>query len=275
MNIKIIGNNYISNHLYHLYDFGASVDILYFAEINSLMRYKDFNEHNTHFVFYCHEYKGDDKQKSYRENVELPTRIALYCKRHSVPFFYLSTAHFYNFRNKYEENTETLEDLYIGNLYLRNKLFGEQRILQKNPKSVILRGKNYFDNNYHEDNFIVKTSKKDKLYNSADTHTYLPDLCKVIEKLFEIDECGIFNVVCPDFGSEVYIMSDVLQIPKFTHLNAHMKEHNDIIPGAKLDQGDVNSEKIQKLVKLTPPKAAFLLAYQNIKNDLQTNQPVV
>ena len=135
---------------------------------------------------------------AYESNVKYSRELAKISSLIGCKFIYISTDHLFNDENVYNSEKSFPSPL---NVYAKTKLLSEKTILKENKKSIILRT-NFFDWGP-----LTKLSFLDHIYNnlSIGKKIYLFDdvyfnpvsikvLSLVIEKLFNSNKSGIFNV---------------------------------------------------------------------------------
>ena len=265
----VIGDNYISNHFKKYPDeyMVWSRDLL---EYSVDWRHTIPSEVKT--IINCHDVKNAYMSTLISENVNFTIALNDFCKKFSKKFIQISTADIYGNSYEWKKNTEERNDVCQGSSYVLSKRLAELLL----PNALILRIKNPFDDELHDDNYIVKSLKLKKIYNKTDTQTYLPDLKRAIQVLSP-EHLGIFNVVLQDAGSMLYYFKEVLHISKYDHLDVHMKEHADINSefSEEIFHSDVNCTKLLNYMKPTSGDAAFILAYEGLKNKLISSNIVL
>ena len=191
-----------------------------------------------------------------------------HCHKFSKKFIQISTADFFNQSFDWPANDEQSDDLFIGSDYLLTKRVIERYL--ENTDALILRIRNPFDGRIHADNWLIKALKRKKVNNQIDTHTYLPDLKSTIE-LLKHTSGGLFNTVQTETGSDLFYFNTVLQLPRYRHLDPHLKRHRDIASTKdKTRSGsDINSSKLELIMKMTPMNAAVIKSWHEMHDKVE------
>ncbi len=154
----------------------------------------------------CIGYKGErnvddcekDRDKTLFANTFVPIILAEACLRNKVKMIHLSTGCFYHYDyGKTKPITEKKTPDYHDLFYSRTKNYSERalEVLLNQYDILITRLRLPLDNRSHPGNLIDKLVKYDKIINSSNSVTYVPDFIKALRHLIEIDAKGIYNVV--------------------------------------------------------------------------------
>jgi dTDP-4-dehydrorhamnose reductase len=236
----VIGDNYISSYFNGKYDVLPTSIFDYQTEWRYIL--SDYN-----VIINCHEIDNNNFKEIFKNNFLFVQNLNEYCNKFSKKLIQISTCDFYNDDYEWELNTEEKVKLDLSSDYLMSKRLAE-RVLD-NTNALILRIKNPFDSSNHPDNWLIKTSKKENFSNRLDSHTYLPDLEKVIDQLLQNNLSGIYNIVQTETASEKYYMN----------LIGLDKNETEFPEGS-----DVNSSKIKEIISLTNCEYAVISSWNKL-----------
>lgn len=260
--ILINGNNYTSSYFL---DFPEKYDVV--SKINIHSDFTELSEKYSCIINFYEVLKGEFLD-IYHENFLYVKELSEICTKHNIKFIQISTCDFYHRSHDWKNNVENSDKLNLSNDYLISKRVCEKFL--ENENHLIVRIKSCFDSRFHPDNWLVQAYNFNKISNMVDTHTYIPDLKKVLEFLLENNKKGIYNMVQQESGSDLYFLSSLLSTKKFSHLDPHFKEHEEFLTFANdenLKCSDVNITKLlQEYPNLTNLKAAVLICWEHLKS---------
>lgn len=262
----VIGNNYVGWAFSGTYDVWHE-DILLFSDqtewCNKLSEVRN--------IIYTLDDRTNDIRINWDYNCGFLFDLFNFGKKFNIKIILLSTADLYG--NNWEWETQTVEDskyLDMNNDYRISKRVAE-RFLQ-NSDALIIRYKNPFDNRVNPNNAIIQCLKDGVLSGWQDSFTYLPDLVNSIKYLIDNSESGTYNIVQPQSASPVYLLKNVLRLPKFKDLKVEVDTLINPLINTDLDndivRADVNSTKIQTHVMLIPLDAAISLSWLGMCNEV-------
>ena len=198
-----------------------------------------------------------NKKLSLSANYILPIKLAKISKDIGINYIFISTDNFSFKSKKLSENSE----ITTLNNYAKNKKKSEKKIIQINPKSLIIRTNFYCISNSKKKSFsdkILNTIKSGrKIYLFKDvfyTPIYAKFLFTYIFKLIEAKKCGIFNIS----SNEIITKYEFgLKLCKIFSLNkklinpGYLKKRKDLV--IRPLNMSLNNAKLKKVLKIKVP----------------------
>lgn len=194
-NILILGKGYIGNKLHRylkncLYD----VDIKSASELNyhdgkTLNAYLLNNGINT--VINCSGFTGKpnvdqgeiEKELCWDLNTTSPLRVNRICHNNCINYMHISTGCVYN---GYEKNWTEEDSPNFGLFQNHSSFYSKSKhafeIMSADLRGIVLRIRMPFDYDSSYRNYLNKIKQYDNLLNLTNSKTYVPDLCRFIQK---------------------------------------------------------------------------------------------
>jgi len=140
-----------------------------------------------------------NEKEAYKLNSIIPQVLSKICKDLNSKFIQISTDHLFCGTKKYRKETEVPEP---KNIYAKSKLLGEQKTLENNKKSLVIRTNFYGKGPIYRpsfSDFIINNlinGNQIKLFTDMFyTPIHINELLNHVHSLLNIDSSGIFNVV--------------------------------------------------------------------------------
>ena len=247
------GPGYLGTYFAEQYPDAAtpSVDIADRSAVQAAL-----DEHKPDVVINCAGKTGrpnvdwceDHKLETMRSNVTGPLVIAEECAERGMYFVQLGSGCIYTG----DESTPFTEDdapNYMGSFYSRTKAWIDQMLIdlaEEGAGVLIIRPRMPFDGTENPRNLIMKIKQYDKLIDTPNSITYVPDLLNVTDQLIQKRARGAYNVVNPGSMSAARIMTlyqeivdpshtfDVISLDDLKHL-VKAGRSNCILSTAKLE----------------------------------------
>ena len=196
MNPLIFGNGFIGARLRKAYN--CALSTIRLSSLNEAIA--EIEKYKPDVVINCIGFTGGanvdgcekEKQKTMDLNVFIPIILSEACFRTGVKFVHISSGCIYHFQKGSLPIDETVEPDFFDLFYSRSKIYAERAL---NENDLIIRIRIPLDYYPHPHNILTKLLTFDRILNSANSITYLPDLIKAVEYLIEIRASGIYNVV--------------------------------------------------------------------------------
>jgi UDP-4-amino-4,6-dideoxy-N-acetyl-beta-L-altrosamine transaminase/dTDP-4-dehydrorhamnose reductase len=173
-------------------------------------------------------------------NALFPDLLSRICKELSIKLVHISTDHLYNGKD-YLKKSENFKTNTI-NVYAKQKLIAEDKILKNNPSSLIIRT-NFFGYSLKKNqlvDLIIKNADENKRTILYDDYFFTTISTKYlsfgIELLIKKNTSGIINIVSHetiskyDFGLKVF---DILNLKKSLILKSKLNKKNHIAQRCK------------------------------------------
>lgn len=141
-------------------------------------------------VDWCEEHKAE----TVRSNVTGPLVLLEECSKRGIYWVHLSSGCVYSSDNGGRGYAETDEPNFAGSFYSRTKAMAECA-LREFPDVLILRLRMPFDGSPHPRNLLAKLAKFERVLDTPNSITYLPDFLIAAEKLIQKRATGIYNIV--------------------------------------------------------------------------------
>lgn len=209
---------------------------------------------------YCEKFA----KKTLGVNTLLPDFLSKICKKLSIKLVHISTDHLYGVNNTLKKNenfnTNTL------NVYAKQKLLAEEKILKNNPSSLIIRT-NFFGYSQKKNQLIdlimsrAEENKKITLYdNYFFTTISTKYLSFFINILIKKNVSGVVNIVSDesiskyDFGLKVF---NILKIQKSLMIKSKLNQKNHI--AKRCLNLSLSNKKLKKIAGIKIPSLDFQL----------------
>jgi len=160
---------------------------------------------------------------AFETNSDVPSMLAIVCKKLGIKFVHISTDHLYDGRSSMMSE---VDKLFNFNIYGQSKIDAEKRVQEKNDNALIIRT-NFFGwgTSYRKSfsDFIIENLRKKNKINLFKNVYFTPiliqDLANVVSQLIEYNKAGIFNVVCDERVSK---LDFGLKIAKIFNLDSNL-----------------------------------------------------
>jgi len=219
MNIKVLGNGFISDHL----SYDKITDRIDFSDtqIKSII-----DKHKPDILINCVAKTGTpntdwcetNKEITCKTNTLFPVLLANECERHSIHMIHIGTGSIFNgpspniFTDKYYNYSENLgwkEIDYANPLSYYEKTKYAADLLLSDMKNVsILRIKLPISHIKHNKNLITKLISYKKIMNVKNSYTFMKDFVDCLDWYTKQNNCGIYNIVNNPEISPVKIMEE-------------------------------------------------------------------
>lgn len=205
------------------------------------------------------EYCENNPKSTNYPNVLIPALLSKICFEKKIKFVHISTDHLYSTSMKFKtEKTKTNP----VNVYARQKLKAEKKILSNNNKSLILRT-NFFGHFTKRNKSIYslidnlvnrKKTLLDNQYFFTPIYTY--NLIKILDKLILKNISGVFNVVGNNRISKfdfALLIAKTIGIKQPTLLHRSI-ENNKKLKAKRCKDLSLSNNKIKNKVKIKIPQ---------------------
>jgi len=180
------------------------VEVKKFEKISKSVIRDILNEVKPNLVVNCAaitEVEKCEKEKANANlvNSELPEIIAIICNLRKIKFVHISTDHLFDGKKSFYQENNPICPL---NIYGMTKGQAEEKVLNKNPESLVVRTNFFGWGTSYRNSFsdwIIKSlreSKSIKLFSDVYfTPIYIKELVNIIHILLNKKKYGIYNIV--------------------------------------------------------------------------------
>lgn len=184
---------------------GSEVLTLDFFSEQGLM--KQFEALNPSVVFHTAgltsvEKCEDNQELAFHINVELTTMVANATKRLGIPLVHISTDHLFEGNASMLSEDEPTQAI---NVYGKTKALAEKKVIEINPKALIIRTNFYaWGTSYRKSfsDYIIQSLRSKQIVSLFDNVYYTPilaeNLVETVHELLDKNAKGIFNIVSDD-----------------------------------------------------------------------------
>lgn len=173
----------------------------------------ELDEHRPDVVINCAGKTGrpnvdwceDHKEETVRSNVLGPLVLLEECAKRNTYWVHVGSGCIYQGDKGGEGFDEEDEPNFTGSFYSKSKLWSDA-VLREFPV-LNLRLRMPFDGTENPRSLITKISKYDRVLDSQNSVTYIPDFLKAVEALIAKRATGTYNVVNPGTTSPFAIMT--------------------------------------------------------------------
>jgi len=215
--ILVMGKGYIGEKLANAY----SADVSTRKIVNYSDAESEIDEKKPDCVINCIGFTGaknvdgceEDKERTLFSNTFVPVILSEVCMRRKIKLVHISSGCIFNY--DYEHDTPVIEEKvpdYFDLFYSRSKIYAERalEVLPEKYGILIARIRIPLDNQPNPRNILTKLLGFEKVIDSVNSVSYLPDMVEALRHLIKIDAKGIYNVV--NSGGLRY--SDLLEVYK-------------------------------------------------------------
>lgn len=235
MKIIVLGQGYLGKKI------GAYFNCKVFANrITSQLCVDDIiNDERPDFVINCIGKTGrpnidwceDNKEQTFFSNVIVPAFIYEACVKYNAKMVHIGSGCTYQGDKGGEGYSELDIPNWDGNYYAWSKIISERYLYSFNVLQLRIRMPFFYDRDSR--NLLTKILKYNKIVESDNSITYIPDMLEALKALLEKNAVGIYNVVNRD---------------GITH--GRILHHYQKISGKNLDYELVDISTLDKLTKV-------------------------
>ena len=130
-------------------------------------------------------------------NSFIPVILAELCLRKNIKLVHISSGCIFNYDYKNKPIEEKSKDYFFKLFYSRSKIYSESALeaLARDYNILIARIRIPLLNAKHPKNVLDKLLKYNKVIDTPNSVTYIPDFVRAIKHLIKIDARGVYNVV--------------------------------------------------------------------------------
>lgn len=265
MKVLIFGaRGYLGQYFLGLYPdaLTPSVDI---ADPHAVGRVLD--EHKPDVVINCAGKTGrpnvdwceEHKIETIHSNVLGPLVLLEECDKRNIYLVHIGTGCVYS-GDSSRPFTEDDAPNFSGSFYSRSKGYIDQMLNDFTDTVLNIRLRMPFDGTKGERNLIMKISKYDRLLDTENSMTYIPDLLSAVDQLIQKKATGPYNIVNPGVMSPYKIMTLYKEIidpsHEFTLLSmddlgevATTGRSNCILSIGKLEKEGITMRPVEEAVR--------------------------
>jgi 3,5-epimerase/4-reductase len=193
----ILGNGFIGKRMHKEFDcLVCTKHISILHDVINIIR-----EYKPKVIINCIGYTGrnvDDcethKDLTLWANTFVPTMLAEGCAAEGVKLVHLSSGCIYDQEYHPTAITEADRPDFFNLFYSRTKIYAEE-IVKFYPCNLIVRPRVPLDCIPHPRNILTKLLTFDRVIDTPQSVTYLPDFFKAVRHLIDMGASGIYNVV--------------------------------------------------------------------------------
>lgn len=165
----------------------------------------------------------DHKIETLHSNVLGPLVLLEECSKRNIYWVHIGTGCVYSGDNS-RPFTETDPPNFEGSFYSRTKGNIDQILNDFDDQVLNVRLRMPFDGTTGERNLISKIRKYDRLIDSENSMTYIPDLLQAVDQLIQKRATGPYNIVNPGVISPFRIMTLYKEIVDPSHTFTLLRE---------------------------------------------------
>jgi dTDP-4-dehydrorhamnose reductase len=199
----------------------------------------------------------DHKEETVHSNVIGPLVLVEECGKRDIYFVHLGTGCVYS-GDSSTPFSETDPPNFYGSFYSRSKGVIDQLLNDFPVLNIRLRMP--FDGTDSERNLINKIKKYDRLLDTENSMTYIPDLLSAVSQLIEKRATGPYNVINPGAMTPFRMMELYKEIVDPSHMFELLKEEDlsevastgrssCVLSGKKLESEGIEMKPVEEAVR--------------------------
>lgn len=139
-----------------------------------------------------------EKDATLLANSFVPVILAEACLRSNIKLVHISSGCIFNYDyRKSKPIKENSQDYFSRLFYSRSKIYAERSLeaLGRDYNILIVRIRMPLFNGRHPKNLLTKLLKYNRVIDTPNSVTYIPDFVKALKHLIKINACGTYNLV--------------------------------------------------------------------------------
>lgn len=274
MKYLIFGNGYVGNKFKSHFGGQAALSAARISEKQDVIN--EISKCNPEWIINCIGKTGrpnidwceEHREETIFGNVIIPNIIADACETTGKKMLHIGSGCIYQGDNKGTGFSEEDRQNFFGSLYSRTKAISESWL---KPRPVLqLRFRMPVDYDLsNERNLVHKLIRYRRIISERNSITVLEDLIAASETLMNRGLSGIYNATNPGHITHAEILDLYKRIvdPKFTY---ELISYEELRKTLKADRSNcvLNTEKIEKEVKLRPIIEALTAGFENERDNI-------